>query len=105
VRLRSNSYGYGFGGYGRVGWGYYGYGMAGPIYTETEVIEYDEGTLVVDIWDAATMQLIWRGTVTRVFSDNINKAERQIVKSIQSMAKQGRKLWQRELRARARAGG
>ena len=93
VRLQSDSFGYGFGGYGRGGWGYYGYGMSGPISTTTRVIEYEEGTLVVDIWDASSSELVWRGSVTRVFSDNMQKAEKQAVKAIENMAKQGRKLW------------
>ena len=95
VRLESDSYGYGFGGYGRGGWGYYGYGMSGPISTTTRVVEYEEGTLVVDIWDASERELVWRGTVSQVFSDNPQKAEKQVVKAIQKMAKQGRKLWAR----------
>lgn len=93
VRLDSTSYGYGFGGYGGGRWGYYGYGMGGPIQTTTRVSEYDEGTLVVDIWDAKSRELVWRGSVTAVLSENPTKAENQVVKSIQQMAKQGRKLW------------
>jgi hypothetical protein len=94
VRLESDSYGYGFGGYGTVGWGHYGYGMAygGPVSTTTRVVEYDEGTLVVDIWDAKTKQLVWRGTATRVFSEDVDKAESQVVKIIKDMAKQSKKL-------------
>jgi hypothetical protein len=98
VRLRSNSYGYGFSGYGRGGWGYYGYGMTGPISTTTDVIEYVEGTLVVDIWDADSRELVWRGSVTRTLSDDISKVEKDIVKAIEAMAKQGRKLWERSRR-------
>jgi len=98
LRLQSNSYGYGFGGYGRGGWSHYGYGAAGPLMTTTDVVEYAEGTLVIDIWDSSTDQLIWRGTVSRVISDNVEKVERQAVKAIEAMAKQGRKLWQRAQR-------
>jgi Domain of unknown function (DUF4136) len=94
VRLESDSYGYGFGGYGGAGWGRYGYGYgyAGPVSTTTRVVEYDEGTLVVDIWAAANKQLIWRGTASRVFSDDVDKAESQVVKIIKDMAKQSKKL-------------
>jgi hypothetical protein len=94
VRLESDSYGYGFGGYGTVGWGHYGYGVgyASPVSTTTRVVEYDEGTLVVDIWAAKTKQLIWRGTATRVFSEDVKKAESQVVKIIKSMASQSKKL-------------
>ncbi len=95
VRLQSDHHGYGYGGYGRGRWGYYGYGYRGPTTTTTRVIEYEEGTLVVDIWDAETDTLVWRGSVSRVFSSNVQKAERQVVKVIENMAKQGRKLWAR----------
>lgn len=91
VRLESDSYGYGFGGYGTVGWGHYGY-YGGPVSTTTRVVEYDEGTLVVDIWSASNKTLIWRGTATRVFSDDVEKAESQVVKIIKDMAAQSKKL-------------
>jgi Domain of unknown function (DUF4136) len=94
VRLESDSYGYGFGGYGGAGWGHYGYGYgyAGPVSTTTRVVEYDEGTLVVDIWAAANKQLIWRGSASRVFSEDVDKAESQVVKIIKDMAAQSKKL-------------
>ena len=97
VRLESDSYGYGFGGYGTVGWGHYGYGYgyAGPVSTTTRVVEYDEGTLVVDIYTASTKQLVWRGTATRIFSENMEKAEQQVVKIIKQMASQSKKLRER----------
>ena len=52
-------------GYGRYGrYGGIGYG------TGTEVREYEEGTLVIDLIDPATGKLIWRGTAqARVSSD------------------------------------
>ena len=95
VRLQTDSWGYGFGGYGRGRWGYYDYGYGGPVSTTTTVHEYEEGTLVVDIWDAASQELVWRGTVTQVFSDDLQKAERQVVKAIKRMADRGRTLWER----------
>lgn len=92
VRLQSDSFGYGFGGYGMGGWGYYGYGAAGPVSTTTRVIEYEEGTLIVDVWDADTKTLVFRGAVTRVFSESPQKAEKQVDKAIDKMAQQARKL-------------
>ena len=41
------------------GWGWYGSGR-----TNTYVNEWDEGTLLVDIVDAASNELVWRGSVT-----------------------------------------
>jgi hypothetical protein len=103
VQLRSDSYGYGFGAYGMGTWGGY-YGMsAGPVSTTTRVVEYEKGTLVVDIWDAAAKELVWRGEVTDTLPDNPQKAEKLVVKAIGKMAAQGRKLWAKEVERRADA--
>lgn len=32
---------------------------------ETDIVEYDEGTLIIDFLDAGTQRLFWRGTGTR----------------------------------------
>lgn len=95
VRLQSDSWGYGFGGYGRGVWGHSGYGRAGPVTTSTRVIEYDEGTLIVDIWDADSSELVWRGSATEVVSDDFEKLEREVVKAIERMAERGRRLWEK----------
>ena len=107
VQLRTDSYGYSIGGYGMAGWGYYGM-AAGPVSSTTRAVEYTKGTLVVDIWDAASKELVWRGTVSDTLPDNIQKAEKLVVKAIGKMADQGRKLWAKELGRRedaARNGG
>jgi hypothetical protein len=52
-KLQVNTVNYGYG-YGR--WGYYGGG-----YTDTQVDQYEEGTLILDFIDAGTKQLVWRG--------------------------------------------
>lgn len=100
VQLRSDSYGYGFGAYGMGTWGYYGM-ATGPVSTTTRVVEIEKGTLVVDIWAAATKELIWRGEVTDTLPDNPQKAEKLVVKAIGKMAAQGRKLWASEQKRRA----
>ena len=99
TQLRSDSYGYSYGTYGMGGWGHYGM-AAGPVSTTTRVVEYERGTSVVDIWDAATKELVWRGTVSDTLPDNPQKAEKLVVKAIGKMADQGRKLWQKELERR-----
>jgi hypothetical protein len=103
VQLRSDSYGYGFGGYGMGGWGYYGMGSLGTVSTTTRAVEYQRGVLVVDIWDAASKELVWRGEVSDTLPDNPQKAEKLVVKAIGKMADQGRKLWQKEVERRERA--
>jgi Domain of unknown function (DUF4136) len=50
--------------------GYYGYRRGfyqpWPMYTErTDVSQYTEGTLTIDVIDAARKQLVWEGTVTK----------------------------------------
>jgi hypothetical protein len=50
--------------------GYYGYRRGfyqpWPMYTErTDVTQYQEGTLTIDVVDAARKQLVWEGTVTK----------------------------------------
>ena len=96
TQLRTDSYGYSMGGYGMAGWGYYGM-AAGPGSSTTRVVEYTRGTLVVDIWDAKSKELVWRGTVSDTLPDNVQKAEKLVVKAIGKMADQGRKLWAKEL--------
>jgi opacity protein-like surface antigen len=103
VQLRSDSYGYGFGGYGMGGWGYYGMGSMGTVSTTTRAVEYQRGTLIVDIWDAAKKELVWRGEVSDTLPDNPQKAEKLVVRAIGKMADQGRKLWQKELDRREKA--
>jgi len=93
VELHSDSFGYGFGGYGMGGWGMYGYGMAGPVSTTTRVVEYKEGTLIVDIVDPVKKELVWRGSSTPILiSDNNEKTQKNISKALDAMVKQNSKL-------------
>lgn len=99
VRLQSDSYGYGWGGYGGAGWGYYGYGRVGPVSTTTRVVEYERGTLVIDVIDASSNELVWRGTAADLsVSDNPEKNKKTITKAIEKMVKQSEKLRIREAR-------
>ncbi|TFH00720.1 MAG: DUF4136 domain-containing protein [Calditrichales bacterium] len=67
------NYGYGGYGYGRYGSGWGGYGG----YNQTDVYQYDETTLVIDIADGAKKEMVWRGTVTGVVKENVNQEEQQ----------------------------
>jgi hypothetical protein len=66
VDIQSWGYGYGYGRYG----GMYGaggtYGGGGTI----DTYNYTEGTLIIDIVDASTKELAWRGTAQGVLDDN-----------------------------------
>jgi hypothetical protein len=68
----SGGIGFGLGSYGRHG------GIA--IGTGNSIHEFDEGTLTVDFVDAASQQLIWRGTGTQRFKeyDDPEKTSRDI---------------------------
>jgi hypothetical protein len=90
----TNNWGYGFGsgwywghggGYSGYGGGYLGHGAGGPISSTTTVRKYTRGTLVVDIWDARTKQLIWRGTATNTVSENPQKNENNLKKAMDKM--------------------
>ncbi|TWR24516.1 DUF4136 domain-containing protein [Mucilaginibacter achroorhodeus] len=53
-------YGWGWGGFYRPwGWGGYYGGLYGPGYTQK--VQYKEGTIIIDLIDARTQQIVWRG--------------------------------------------
>jgi len=54
----------------RVGGGWYG----GP---QTYAHDYDEGTLLIDVIDPATMQLLWRGSGTGVVDPQASPEKRE----------------------------
>ena len=63
-----SDYGYSYGGYGRYGGAYGGpYGAGGG---GISTYNYTEGTLIIDLIDAGTQQLAWRGSATGVLDDN-----------------------------------
>lgn len=51
---------------------YYG-GRWAPTYNEIMVTNYREGTLIIDLIDTGTKDLVWRTYLTRVLSDNPDK--------------------------------
>ncbi len=60
-------------------WGYsyprYPYG--GWYGGQVDVYEYQEGTLIVDVIDAKSHQLVWRGTATKTIDEDATSQERQ----------------------------
>ena len=71
------------GGYG----GYYGWGWGGVGSSSTTVSEYTEGTLVLDIFDASTKALIWRGVAQDELKAKQTKREKQASKAIAKLLK------------------
>jgi Domain of unknown function (DUF4136) len=69
----------GFGG----GWRWRGFGGFGDATTTTE--NYKVGTLVVDLFDAHTKTLIWRGSSSDTLSDKSDKNIKNLDKGVQKM--------------------
>lgn len=66
------------------GWGYYGW-YGAPMGATTTVSTYNTGTLLVDIFDASTKQLVWRGTATKTLSENPEKNQKTLDKVTKEM--------------------
>lgn len=56
--------------------GYYGYGGWGTA-PQTYAYNYDEGTLLLDVIQPETMQLLWRGSATATVRPSATPVERQ----------------------------
>jgi len=81
-----NTFYSGMGGYGGYGWRGWGGGMGTGTATTTES-EYLVGTLVVDIFDAKTKQLMFRGTAQDELSDKPEKNVKKLNKASDKMFK------------------
>jgi hypothetical protein len=73
-----------YGGYGYRGWGGMGMGMGS---STTTVREYAVGTLVVDIFDAKSKNLLFRGTASDELSDKVEKNQKKAAKAFEKMFK------------------
>jgi hypothetical protein len=71
----------GFGG----GWRWRGFGGFGESSTTEQ--DYREGTLVIDLYDGKTKQLIWRGSTESVLSDKAEKNEKNLDQGVAKMFK------------------
>ena len=60
------------------GWRWRGFGGRGEATTTEQ--DYKEGTLVVDMYDSKTKQLIWRGSSEDTVSNNTEKNEQNLDK-------------------------
>jgi hypothetical protein len=65
------------------GWGWWG----GPVTTTYQTYIYREGTLVVELANAKSHELEWRGSVTDTIKDNSNKNINQLNKGIAKLFK------------------
>jgi Domain of unknown function (DUF4136) len=67
------------------GWRWRGFGGFGESTTTEQ--DYKEGTLVVDMYDASTKQLIWRGSAEEMLSNKAEKNEKNLDKGLAKMFK------------------
>jgi hypothetical protein len=67
------------------GWRWRGFGGMGEATTTEQ--DYREGTLLVDMYDANTKQLIWRGSAEDTVSNNAEKNEKNLDKGVAKMFK------------------
>ena len=73
----------GFGG----GWGWRRFGGGGFGEATTTADTYKVGTVVVDLFDAKTKQLIWRGSSSDTLSNNSDKNIKNLDKGVDKMFK------------------
>ncbi len=79
--LGHGHFGHGFFGRGHFGRSYFGLGYS-PYYGSSRVREYVQAKLVLDVVDARTDELIWRGWATKSLEDNPTpEAVRKYVKA------------------------
>lgn len=67
------------------GWRWRGFGGMGEATTTEQ--DYKEGTLVVDLYDGKSKQLIWRGSAEDTVSNNAEKNEKNLDKGVAKMFK------------------
>jgi hypothetical protein len=72
---------------GMGGYGWRGMGAAGMGSATTTTSEYTVGTLVVDIFDGKSKQLMWRGTAQDELSDKPEKNIKKIEKASDKLFK------------------
>jgi hypothetical protein len=71
---------------GGWGWRRFGGGGFGEATTTTET--YKVGTVVIDLFDTKSKQLIWRGASSDTLSNNSNKNIKNLDKGVEKMFKQ-----------------
>lgn len=104
TQINTVSMGYGYG----PGWGWDPYwagywGSYGAMGSTTYISTYTKGTMIIDIVDAKTKKLIWRGTMEHTVPDNPEKAQKKIFKGIDKIVKKYQKMRKKQLKEEATA--
>lgn len=76
-------YGGRYGMYRRGAWGWGG-GFGTTTYSEND---YVQGTLVMDVYDEGSQNLIWQGVISGAVNENPQKREKSIPKAIRKLMK------------------
>ena len=72
--------------YDNIGGGWFWRGL-GPTTATTTVEETPIGTLTLDMFDASSKKLVWRGVSTKTLSDNPEKNEKKLEDAVNDMIK------------------
>ena len=83
VSVSSNTNYYGYGGYYRPY--YWGGGMAMSSNTSYDVHHYKDGSLIIDVVDAASKKLVWQGTGNKEIDGPIKDPDTKIPEVIKSI--------------------
>jgi Domain of unknown function (DUF4136) len=97
MRLNTTHYGYGYGGWYSP---YYGGSMAT---SSTTAYTYTRGTLLIDMWDAETHELVWRGSSEQIMKEKPEKVEKQLSKALDKIGKQWNKMYTKHLKEMEKA--
>lgn len=69
-----------------LGPGWHGWGAGGMHGISTsQVVNYQKGTLVIDLYDTKTKNAIWRGTATDILSNDPSAVQRSLNNGVQGM--------------------
>ena len=60
---------------------------------------FKEGTLIIDVWDAAEKRLVWRGIATAALSKNPDKNDKKIEKALKKITKDWEEMYGGRVRA------
>ena len=95
-QINTTNFGYGYG----AGW-YGGYGGIGT--STSSVYSYQVGTLIIDVWDAETKNLVWRGTAEATISRKPEKMEKKIKKAITKLSSKWEQLVKKDMKEKEKA--
>ncbi len=67
---------------------YYGGRYRGLMVTDVDVREYQEGTLIIDLVDTESKQVVWHGTASGTVSQNMKNVDQKINEAVSAIFKE-----------------